>query len=322
MSAPNTSLFAEIADLPKRAWGWLEDLFWAEADGRAYAIVRVSFALAALFNWCELFVRRAQLFGPHGMIDGDVVRGAIANQPYYSIFTHTHSDGAVTAVFLVAFAAMIALGAGFHTRIAAFIVYAFHVSYSHYAFPVLHSWDALLRTYGFLVFISPCAAAWSLDAKRAAARGKAIARPGAYGLRLMQWQLAVVYVSTVWLKVPDVNWRNGRLLAFFQMSMYSRFPDVTLLAKYEVLSNLLTFSSLAIELGVVFMLWSTRLRFWGVFLGVSLHIGIALTSNLTVFSLCILAPYGAFFSGADIDRLESIARRLVAGVRRRPSATT
>jgi len=313
------SLVQEALALPERAWNATVDLFWAKVDPRPYAIVRISFAIASLFNWAELFVRRDQFFGPHGMIDADIVHKAVAYQPYFSVFAFTRSDAAVTAVFAVAFLAMVALGVGFFTRTAAIVVYAFHLSYSHFAFPILHSWDAILRVYSFLVVISPCGLAWSIDAKRAAARRTSGAapreQPAIYGLRLMQWQLAIVYVSTVWLKVPDASWRNGKLLAFFQMSMYSRFPDLTLLARYEILSDLLTYSSLAIELGVVFMLWSARLRFLGVFLGVSLHLGIAATSRLTVFSLCILAPYGAFLTGENVDRAEAVLRDLYRRVR-------
>jgi len=63
----------------------------------------------------------------------------------------------------------------------------------------------------------------------------------------------------------------------------------------------LTYASLGIELSVVFLLWSSRLRWVGVILGVGLHVGIAASAHLTVFSLCILAPYAAFLTGADID---------------------
>lgn len=286
----------------ERAWDAIVNFFWAPTDARPYAATRMAFAFAALFNWCEMFVRRESLFGPHGMIDGDIVRRAVAGQPYFSVFYYARSDAAVTAVFLLALAGIVALGAGFFTRVAALVVYVFHVSYSHFDFAVLHSWDALLRIYSFLILISPTEAVWSWDQRRAARKGKPFEPPAIYGLRLMQWQLAVVYVSTVWLKVPDVNWRNGRLLSFFQMSMYSRFPDSTLLVKYEVLSDLLTFGSLAVELSVVFLLWSRRWRWVGASLGVSLHVGIALTSRLTVFSLCIVAPYFAFFEAADFDR--------------------
>lgn len=313
-----TSLMSQALALPERAWNATVDLFWEKVDPRPYAIVRIGFAIASLFNWYELFVRRSQFFGPNGMIDGDIVRKAIAFQPYYSVFTHTRTDATMTAAFLVALVAIVALGVGFYTRVAAVLVYVFHLSYSHYAFPILHSWDALLRVYAFLVMLSPCGLAWSIDAKRAAARrvsGGLPQQPSIYGLRLMQWQLAVIYVSTVWLKVPDASWRNGKLLAYFQMSMYSRFPSVTLLAKYEILSNLLTYASLAIEMSVVFLLWSARLRWVGVFLGVSLHLGIAATSRLTVFSLCIVAPYGAFLTGPDVDRAEAVVKDLLRRAR-------
>ncbi|MEI4861456.1 hypothetical protein Q8G41_28095, partial [Klebsiella pneumoniae] len=66
----------------------------------------------------------------------------------------------------------------------------------------------------------------------------------AYGLRLMQWQLLIIYTITVWLKVPDQYWRNGQLLAYFSVSFYSRTPDSLMLVNHEWLSALQTWLSL------------------------------------------------------------------------------
>ena len=289
----------------RRLWAALSHLFWADADGRTYAIVRIGFSIAALANWVELFARRREFFGPRGLIDYRAVAATVGDQPFLSVFTYASTEGAITALFFGGLAGILSLGAGYRTRASALIVFLWHVSYSHVAFPILHGWDSLLRAYSLLILISPAPTSWSVDSWRWRRSGRALGVPPAYGLRLMQWQLFVIYWGTAWLKFADPNWRNGRLVAFFQMSMYSRFSDVTWLANHEIIANLLTYSSLAIEVGVVMLLASTRLRWMGLWLGVALHAGIALTAHLTTFSLCMLAPYGAFLTCRNIDTAQT-----------------
>lgn len=293
----------------RNAWLALDRFFWADADGRVYSVVRIAFCLAALVNWVELFRRRDTLFGPRGIIGYDAVAASVAGQPYFSVFSYVGTDTGVTAIFIAALAAIVSLGVGWRTRVSALPVYVWHLSYTHVMFPSLSGWDTLLRVYSLLLLISPAPTIWSLDARRLVRRGETLSAPPIYGLRLMQLQLLTIYLSTAWLKVADPNWRNGDLVALFQMSMYSRFPDSQWLAQHAVLTNLATYGSLVTEAIVVPLLWNRRLRAAGLVLGIGLHSGIALTSSLIVFSMCVLAPYCAFLSRRDIESAVMFGRR-------------
>jgi hypothetical protein len=281
--------------------------FWAPADPRAYALVRITLAIAGLANLVELWPHRAEYFGPGGMVPLSAVRDAIQGKFYWSLLYFVGSDAGVTAVFLFAALALLALAAGIGTRVAAAAVFAWQLSYCHRAFPVLHGWDAILRSYTFLVFVSPSGRVWSLDhvLRPRPADGEAVP---IYGLRLMQWQLLVLYTTTVWLKLPDGFWRSGQLLAYFSISQYSRTPNDLFLVRHEWLSALATYGSLAIEASVPWLLWAKRTRPLGLAAGLGLHVFIAATAQLGVFSTCMIAPYMAFLDGGDIDWLVSIVR--------------
>jgi hypothetical protein len=294
--------------------------FWGPADPRAYALVRITLAVAALANLVDLWPHRYEYLASGGMVSLEGLRRAIVGKLYWSIFYLNSSGACVTAIFVLAALATVALGLGLWTRVAAALVFAWHLSYCHRAFPVLHGWDAILRSYSFLVLISPAGRVWSLDGVRRPDPEDRADVP-VYGLRLMQWQLFVLYFMTVWLKVPDSFWRNGQVLAYFSISQYSRTSDGLFLVRHEWLSTIGTYMSMAAEASIPWLLWSRRTRILGMAVGFGLHFMIGVTARLGVFSVCMIPPYMAYLERGDIDWLKAFGRvRSLSDLRARLSS--
>lgn len=279
------------------------DFFWGPADARVYALVRIALAIAGLVNLVDLWPHRLEYYASTGMVSLGAVHESMHGYRYLSVFDYVGSDAAVTAVFAAAAMALIALGLGIFPRIAAILVLIWHLSSSHRAPPILHGWDHILRVYSLLVAVSPMPRVWRAGQQRQ----EATAVP-AYGLRLMQWQLAVIYVTTVWQKVPDPYWRNGQLLAYFSVSLFSRDPGTLFLIRHEWVSAVATYTSLAIEASIPWLLWSRRMRMLGFLAGFGLHFMVAVTARIAIFSTCVMMPYLAFLESADIDWLAALAR--------------
>ena len=140
--------------------------WWKPADARPYALVRIALSICAFTNVAELWRRREEFFGPNASVGLKSIREAIGDDPYYSVFHYATGDTSVALCFVLGVVALICLAIGFHTRLAAIAVFVWHVSYANRVFPVLHSWDDVYRCYFFLLAISPCGAAWSVDAWR------------------------------------------------------------------------------------------------------------------------------------------------------------
>jgi hypothetical protein len=278
------------------------DFFWGPADARAYALVRIALAIGGLVNLIDLWPHRFELYASTGMVSLGAVHEAMHGIRYLSVFDYVGSEGGTTAVFVAAALALAALGLGIFPRVAAVLVVVWHLSSSHRAPPILHGWDHILRAYSLLVLVSPMPKVWTV--RGSAATGSV----PAYGLRLMQWQLAVIYMTTVWQKLPDPYWRNGQLLAYFSVSLFSRDPDTLLLVHHEWLSALATYASLAIEASIPWLLWFERTRVLGLLAGFGLHFLVAVTARIAIFSTCMLIPYAAFLERADIDWLSALVR--------------
>lgn len=281
------------------AWrGW--ERFWlGPADGRVYGLLRIGFAGVAGINVLDLWPHRLAFFSDAGMIGPPPSEGAIPG-----VFSAIGSPAGVTAVLAVALVAAVWLAVGVAARPAALILFLWHVSYTGQGDPVLHGWDVLLRSLSFLVLISPLGPSlpeWI-------ARGGRGSVPR-YGLILVQWQLAVLYWQTVWLKVPDAAWRSGEFFSSFMMSNYSRFPAAGW-AHGEVVSALLSHGTLLLEAAIPLLLWHPRTRWLGVAAGLALHGAILAVSRLLLFTLAVWVPYLAFLEGNDLDRIAAWGRSL------------
>ena len=293
-----------IAEFLKARWKALDQFWLGPADPQVYAVLRIGFALVALLNLIELWPHRHAFFSNAGIIDLAATRAEISTAPYFSIFYLNDSVTFVTGAFIVSAVAMVLLALGILPRAMIAIVFVWHLSYTYRAFPIVHGWDIILRLTSFFLLVSPLGGTYRL-ARWLGSETRAVARQvPRYGLALFQLQLAVIYFQTVWLKLNDAYWRGGEFISYFMLSIYSRLPKA-FWADQLLLSNALTFGTLAIEVAVPFLLWRERTRVWGFFLGWGLHLGIACLSHIWMFSIVMMMMYLAFLTGPDLARLRS-----------------
>ena len=303
---------ARLLALPRRGAEGLERWLLGPADPRAYAAMRIAYAFAALCTLIDFFPLRNTLLATTGMFGGADPKAPLAT---IDVFRLSSSETAVTVVFVVAGAAAVLLALGFLPRLMAFVVYAFALSYADAAQPALSGFDTILRALGFVLVVSPQVPTWSIGPRWA--KGTS-ARPPVYGLRFAQWQLMLIYLCTVWLKAPDEFWRRGDAIAYFMMSMFARHPSAAW-AHHVQLCALFTYGTLLVEASVPILLWMQRTRWLGVVLGAGLHVGIALSAKLALFTLAMVPLYLSFFETADFEWLSSLWPRSV--MRARPPST-
>ena len=153
--------------------------------------------------------------------------------------------------------------------------------------------------------LCPCGAAYSVDAWLESRRCGTLAEPLIlpWGLRLIQIQISVVYIFAVLLKFGGNLWLNGTALDYvLNNTEVGRF-DVSFLTHYPVLINLMTYSALAMELALAFLIWFRAARPLVLFLGLMLHAGILLTINIPIFGELMWVGYLAFLTPPEFDAL-------------------
>ena len=105
---------------------------------------------------------------------------------------------------------------------------------------------------------------------------------------------------------------NGSALHFVLGNSEVRRFDFSFLGQYPILINLMTFSALAMELSLAFLIWFRAARPYVLWLGLMLHSGILVTINIPIFGelmwvgyLAFLTPpeFGALLRAVDVRRL-------------------
>jgi hypothetical protein len=275
-------------------------------------VVRIAFACASFVNWCFLWPQRYQLLASDGMLPVETP----SNLRPLSVFHHVEGHAAIDALMLIGLLGIVGVFTGVRLRLSILVTYLFTLGYSYQAIAETGSWDNILRIVSFVLLLSPLGDPYCWRRRPPKPASQTLPR---YGLLVLKIQVSLIYFSTVWHKVADSNWRNGDLLQYFFLSVY-RIGDGTWALKWPLLLASLTYLTLVIEMSVPLLLWNKRWRPLGFLLGWGLHLSIAATSNIGLFSLVMMSCYFVFLDGDDIDRLERIFARMKQVARFGPQA--
>jgi predicted DCC family thiol-disulfide oxidoreductase YuxK len=116
-------------------------------------------------------------------------------------------------------------------------------------------------------------------------------------LRLIQLHLVLIYGMAGLAKLQGPAWWNGMAIWGTLAAGEFRLFDLTWLAAWPWLLNLLTHLALAFELGYPVLIWVRVLRPSLVTTAIVMHVGIGLTLGLGEFGLAMIAANLAFLPG-------------------------
>jgi hypothetical protein len=102
-------------------------------------------------------------------------------------------------------------------------------------------------------------------------------------------------------------WRNGTAVSYaLRITDIHRFATPDFLTDSVVLSELLTYGTLALEVSLGILVWNRAARPWVLALGISMHVGIDLYILVGFFSFAMIVTYIAFIPA------EAASRRIIA----------
>jgi hypothetical protein len=266
--------------------------FWFKPQSTAtLAVVRIIFGLVSLAWTISVAPDLDAFFGRGGLL---------AKQPggrgVWGVLGLFPGDAAVQILFAVLLVSSVALIVGYHTRLAAALVFVAMLSFDRRNPFVTNAGDGLVRTMAFYLMLAPAGAALSVDRWRHA-RDRFWEFPlrAPWALRLMQVQLCFIYVTGLWIKVQGTTWNNGTAVSYaMRLGDVSRFSPPSFITHSLFLSNLMTFGTLVVELSIPILVWIPRMRKWVLLVGVLLHVGIGITIRVGFFSIAMLTLYLSF----------------------------
>jgi hypothetical protein len=255
-------------------------------------VVRMAFgALAILWGLWLLPMR-------DGLLDAN---GVTPTQPStahtWGLFAVWNTNGAMLIGIVVLVLAAFALLVGWHSRLAAILVFILIVSFERRIPLAFNSGDALVRIEALLIAISPCGAALSLDQRRTTGSfWSAQTRPN-WPIRLLQVQLSIIYIAAAQVKLSGEPWLHGTAVSYvLRLEDMQRVIAPEWFATNALAMNMLTWGTIAVELAVGILVWFPRFRPWVLAAGVLMHLLIDAYVQVGIFSYAMFVMYFAWLS--------------------------
>lgn len=275
---------------------WVKAWFFAEIDVRQYAVLRIGLGLLIIIYLYQLLPFSILHFSSDGWLDGlsTAHDGPIRGWSILSVFANAKQ---VRLFWLAAMLFAASFAVGFYSRSSGWLTWIALVSIWHRNPLLLDGDDAILRLMLFYLLFSPCGAAYSIDSL-----GK---QPGetapVWPLRLMQFQLALVYFVSGMVKFLSPQWLDGSILpTVLSHPQYSRWDFSRLLVKPWFTSVLAYLSDFIRWWEVLFplMLCQRYSRAFCILIGVLFHLALLLIMHLRLFPIIMLVLYATLLPNA------------------------
>jgi predicted DCC family thiol-disulfide oxidoreductase YuxK len=278
------------------------------ASARPLAAIRIGVGFILLL---QAYMTRSAIwdfFSSMGLLQGELAR-ALSNPAVPQLAWLRDSLApfgiseawCIAAVCLTYVISLLFLTFGFFTRAAAIVSWFLHWVLMNSADSTNYGIDIYAHVFLFYMIWAPVGDALSVDALL---RGQVdrISSAARLGLRVMQVQLCIAYLSSGIDKSMGIQWRTGDVLfRSVSLPLYRQF-DMGWLANWPHLAFVASWSTLILETGYCIFIWPRATRkFW--ILGIiGLHLGIIFGLGLTLFGLIMcLLTIGAFAVSAEVQ---------------------
>ena len=209
----------------------------------------------------------------------------------------------VLAFWILTMIACVTMTIGFWSRTSAIILSICIISLHHRNAMILHGGDTLQRISVMYMALAPCGKACSIDRLIGLYRGRIAPGPVWVSLwpqRLITFNLALVYFTTVWHKWGGNEWRDGTATWYTaRLNEFRRFwvPDFVNQMPFV---RLTTWGTLATELAMATLVFYKPFRKWVLLAGLLMHGYIEYSMNIPMFSFSICALYITFYEGDEV----------------------
>ena len=280
--------------------------FFAAQSPVPVALFRIIYGVVVIATAALLRADWLAWYGPHSWISAATMHlvepGTRLN--LFSVIPQT--DFWVRALFWLLIASAACLTIGLWTRLNTVLVFLCLTSIDQRNLFILHGGDTFLRVAGFFLIFAPAGAALSVDRLLRIWRGKegpAIRPRLPWAQRMIQLELALLYLVSFWWKMKGGAWLEGTALYYvFHLDEFQRFPIPSFFLRPAVL-RVGSWLTLAAEFSLGALIWIKKLRYPLLAIGVLFHLTLEYSINVPMFQWDVLSAYVLFIEPADLARV-------------------
>lgn len=320
---------------------FIQRLLFANIGATGFGMLRAAWAATAFSAMLAQWQDVVFLYSDRGLLPPEILSTMVRSSYRFSLLTTVGSPDAVVALYWLLLASLLCALVGLLPRVstitATVLLFSFHERDPF----ILGGGDTVLRTIGFLLCIAPELRAFSLQrlplqwrywkAKRTLLAP--LPMP-AWPMRLLLWQLIVLYGTSLWFKISGTMWPHGTAVAAaLHHPTFSHLPKA-LADLFAPITTTITLGVLIFHMGWVALLiphevtdllparvprvpWKRTLLLGGLFF----HGGILLFMDAGCFSLAILSAYIGLLTTEDFTAIREACNRRFRTPRGKKTAT-
>ena len=216
-----------------------------------------------------------------------------------SVFAWSHFQwiGSIQVLWVIHFIAlttMFLFCIGFLSRWTGILTALFTVSYANRAVGAAFGLDQINVLLAVYLAIGPSGSCLSVDSwlqSRKQPEGVLHCRDSIlanFTTRLIQIHLCIIYLFAGGGKLLGSSWWNGEAIWGAMANAEYQTVDLTWLAAYPFLINLITHITLAWEVSYVILVWPSWSRKWIIGIAILVHMGIGITMGMVEFGLIMV----------------------------------
>lgn len=291
-----------------RVWMPWREFWFKPADPTPLAVMRILFGGMLLYTHFVWGLNLDGFLGPNGWQGEALVRTVQQGQLAWSFWWWV-PDGLRLTVHLLSLGVLALYMLGAMTPITSILAYVITVSYAYRAPLANFGLDQINAIAALYLAIGPSGAVLSVDrlwrryraARKSRRAGITSLATGVdwsaranLALRLMQVHLCVIYIFACHSKLQGESWWNGQAIWQAVSNLEYQSVDLTWLAWYPWLINLLTHATIVWEMTFWALVWRPLCRPVVLLIGVAIHLGIGAFMGMWTFGLAVIFLYVAF----------------------------
>ena len=321
MRWPLTAALRQLRRAGNRVWSPWREFWFKPADPTPLAVMRILFGGMLFYTHLVWGLNLEGFFGRNGWQGEALVRTVQQGQLAWSFWWWV-PDGLHPVVHVVSLGVLLLFMLGALTPVTSILAYVITVSYAYRAPLANYGLDQINAIAALYLAIGPSGAALSVDRlwrRYRAARGSLrageipLAQPVRWSaranlaLRLMQVHLCVIYIFACHSKLQGESWWNGQAIWQAVSNLEYQSVDLTWLAWYPWLVNLLTHGTIIWEMTFWALVWRPLCRPIVLLIGVAIHLGIGAFMGMWTFGLAVIFLYVAFVPASTINAVLTTA---------------
>jgi hypothetical protein len=247
-------------------------------------------------------------FGPNGWLPPEAVHALQSEQTVFSYWWWIPVNWMWFA-HGIALAVLVLFTVGCWTRITSVLAFIITISYANRVPAALFGLDQINAMLTLYLAIGPSGAALSVDrlltrfrltrrslkADAQQPRCELLPSPSAnLAIRLIQVHMCVIYLFAGVSKLQGTAWWSGEAMWLTFANLEYQSLDMTWLAHYPWLLNLMTHVTIVWEISFCALIWRPHWRPLMLFIGVLLHVGIGAFLGMWTFALIMLVGCASF----------------------------